>query len=134
MAACYARARCINDVGERDGHYTFAKLNQDGAMSFVRQKPDGTVCSVFEKVDFVAISDTVLMMMGNPDPSWIFSGYGTLIKGKGIPAGDEDGVYDTAPVDSVEMAEEWLTQNFQQQGAVTTGIDGPIMSCQPTTE
>ena len=119
------------DMGDREGHYTFAKLNEDGDgdLSFVRQKPDGTVCSVFEKVDFVAISDTVLMMRGNPDPSWIGSGYGTLIKGKGIPAGDEDGVYDTAPVDSVEIAEQWLTQNFEQHGAVTTDIDAPIMSC-----
>lgn len=122
------------DWGERDGHYTFAKLNQDGEMSFVRQKSDGTVCSVFEKVDFVAISDKVLMMRGNPDPSWIGSGYGTLIKGKGIPAGDEDGVYDTGPVDSVEIAKEWLTKNFQQQGAVATDIGGPILSCQPISE
>lgn len=104
-------------------------------MTLVRDKPDGIVCSVFEKVDFVAISDTVLMMVGNPDPSWIGSGFGTLIKGMGIPAGDEDGVYDTAPVDSVEIAEQWLMKNFQQQGAVATDIDAPIMSCyQPTPE
>lgn len=110
----------------RDGHYTFAKQNEDGAMtmSLVRQKPDGTVCSVFNNVEFQAISETVLMTLHDEY-------HGTLIKGKGIPAGDGDGVYDTAPVDSVEIAEQWLIQNFQQKGkgAVATKIDVPIMSC-----
>ena len=124
-----------NDRGARDGHYTFAKLNQDGdgEMSFVRQNPDGTVCSVFERVAFRAISETVLMMEGNPDPSWIGSGYGTLIKGKGIPAGDSDGVYDTRPVDTVSLdwaePERWIRDNFYPQGAYVTNISGPIMSC-----
>jgi hypothetical protein len=116
----------------RDGHYTFAKQNQDGVMSLVRKKTDGTVCSVFEKVDFRAISDEVLMMEGDTSEFWgVGYGFGTIIKGKRIPAGDEDegGIWNTAAVDTVEIAEHWLMQNFHQQDSAATFIDAPIKSC-----
>jgi hypothetical protein len=66
-------------------------------MSLVRKKTDGTVCLVFEKIDFRAISDEVLMMEGNrPGFSGVGAVFGTVIKGKSIPAGNEGGTWNTA--------------------------------------
>jgi hypothetical protein len=112
----------------RDGHYTFAQKDQDGVMSLVRKKTDGTVCSVFEKIDFRAISDEVLMMEGDT-PDLVGTGFGTLIKGKSIPAGDEGGTWNTTEVDTEEIAEKWLMKNFHQKGSSATSINAPIEFC-----
>jgi len=114
----------------RDGHYTFAQKDQDGVMSLVRKKTDGTVCSVFEKIDFRAISDEVLMMEGDTPDFWgVGTGFGTLIKGKSIPAGDEGGTWNTTEVDTEEIAEKWLMKNFHQKGSSATSINAPIEFC-----
>ena len=67
-------------------------------MTFVRQKSDGSVCQVFSSVDFLVlvlvIWEDVLLMNGDLgifyDSVGVLSlgGFGTLIKGMSIPAGD----------------------------------------------
>ena len=70
------------------------------------------------------------MMEGDTSEFWgVGYGFGTIIKGKRIPAGDEGGIWNTAAVDTVEIAEHWLMQNFHQQDSAATFIDAPIKSC-----
>ena len=102
----------------RDGHYTFFQSGEeDGQMKFSRKQVDGSYIQVFERVEFLLISDEVLMFNGDPHKGGGFpagGGFGTLIKGPSIPAGDASGVYDTEPLDESGMltAKEWLLKNF----------------------
>jgi len=111
------------DSGETDGHYTFAK-HPDGTMTFVRQKSDGSVCQVFPSVDFLVIGEDALLMNGDLgifyDSVGVLSlgGFGTLIKGMSIPAGDAPGNYTATPIaiadnSTTAEAEAWLVKNFQ---------------------
>jgi len=102
---------------DRDGHYTFRTNTEDEKMSFVRKKEDGTYAQVFERVEFLLISEDVLMFNGDPHEGGGFpagGGYGTLIKAPSIPAGEDAGVWDTEPLDESGMitAKEWLLKNF----------------------
>mmetsp|Transcript_16989 Transcript_16989/g.28298 ORF Transcript_16989/g.28298 Transcript_16989/m.28298 type:complete len:286 (-) Transcript_16989:92-949(-) len=105
------------DNDDRDGHYTFRINTEDEKMSFVRKKEDGTYVQVFERVEFLLISEDVLMFNGDPHEGGGFpagGGYGTLIKAPSIPAGGDAGVWDTEPLDEsgVITAKEWLLKNF----------------------
>lgn len=110
-----------NDQDNRDGHYTFFQSGkEDGQMSFVRKQVDGTYIQVFERVEFLLFAEDVLMFNGDPHQGGGFpagGGFGTLIKGQGIPAGDASGVYDTEPLDESGMstAKEWLLKNFGKE-------------------
>ena len=107
-----------SDKDDRDGDYTFFQSGkEDGKMSFVRKQVDGSYIQVFERVEFLLISDEVLMFNGDSHEGGGFpagGGFGTLIKGPRIPAGDASGVYDTKPLDESGMltAKEWLLKNF----------------------
>mmetsp|Transcript_27736 Transcript_27736/g.47175 ORF Transcript_27736/g.47175 Transcript_27736/m.47175 type:complete len:241 (-) Transcript_27736:66-788(-) len=102
------------------GHYTFIKYHHDGSLGLVREKEDGTLCSVFLEVDFLSVSDDVLMMNGDPGPKgnayggYAGGGFGTLVKGPGIPAGNEGGCWDTTTIEESDglTGEVWLMQNF----------------------
>lgn len=118
-----------NSTDPGDGHYTFAK-HEDGMMSFVRQKTDGAVCQVFEVVDFLVVGADVLMMNGDPNPWILGDGFGTLIKGMSIPAGDAPGNYTTTPIaDSNITVEEWLLTNFEGSEDASTVVTTPIEAC-----
>ena len=101
------------------GHYTFIKYHQNGKLGLVREQEDGTLCGVFLEVSFVSVSDDVLMMNGDPGPEGAYGGYagggfGTLVKGSNIPAGNEDGCWDTTTLEESGMTgEEWLMKNFE---------------------
>ena len=101
-----------------EGYYTFVRYHQDGKLGLLRKKEDGTLCSVFHEVAFISISDEVLMMNGDPGPEGAYGGYsgggfGTLVKGTAIPAGNEDGNWETSTLDEYEMSGlEWLLTNF----------------------
>jgi len=121
------------DSGETDGHYTFAK-HPDGTMTFVRQKSDGSVCQVFSSVDFLVIGEDALLMNGDTDPYIYGGGFGTLIKGMSIPAGDAPGNYTATPIADTDSsttaeAEAWLVKNFQDDSeAVPTPLTS-IITC-----
>ena len=128
-------------AGQRNGHYTFTMNQESGVMGLVRQQTDGTVCQVFDSVHFRAISEEVLMMEGtHGSDSWsdredlpVAAGFGTLIKGMNIPAGEGGGTWAaTSIMESETTPEEWLSQNFQQQdGSTVKVVMGPIKMCSP---
>lgn len=103
---------------DRDGYYTFLPSNEDATqMSFVRKQEDGSYIQVYERVEFLLISDDVLLFNGDPHEGMGFpagGGFGTLIKAPSIPAGDADGVWDTEALDEhrMSLAKEWLLKNF----------------------
>ena len=103
---------------DRDGYYTFLPSEEDTSqMSFVRKQEDGSYIQVYERVEFLLISDDVLLFNGDPHEGMGFpagGGFGTLIKAPSIPAGDADGVWDTEALDQHAMssAKEWLLKNF----------------------
>ena len=109
-----------NENDERGGYYTFLPSEEDAShMSFVRKQEDGTYIQVYERVEFLLISDDVLLFNGDPHEGMGFpagGGYGTLIKGPSIPAGGADGVWDTEALDEHGMssAKEWLLKNFRE--------------------
>lgn len=85
---------------------------------------DGSYIQVFERVQFLLISDDILMFNGDPHDGDGFpagGGFGTLVKGPSIPAGDASGVYDTETLDQNGMSEAkgmaseefWTRRNFQ---------------------
>lgn len=132
----------VGDLAEqRNGHYTFIMNQESGVMGLARQQTDGTVCEVFDSVHFRAISEEVLMMEGtHGSESWldredlpVAAGFGTLIKGMNIPAGEGGGTWSTASIMKSETTpEKWLSQNFQQQdGSTVRVIEGPIKRCSP---
>ena len=102
----------------RTGHYTFRQSTDgDDNLSLVRVENDGSYVQVFERVQFLLMSDDVLMFNGDPheDDGWpVGGGFGTIIKAPSIPSGDAPGIYDTEPLDENGMstAKEWLLKNF----------------------
>ena len=81
---------------------------------------DGSYIQVFERVQFLLISDDILMFNGDPHDGDDFQaggGFGTLVKGPNIPAGDASGVYGTEPLDQKGMfeAKRWLLKNFGKE-------------------
>ena len=103
---------------QRTGQYTFLEGASDGnSLSFVRTEENGSYVQVFKRVEFLLISDDILMFNGDPHEDDGFpagGGFGTIIKAPSIPAGDASGVYDTVPLDESDMptAKEWLLKNF----------------------
>ena len=70
----------------RKGYYTFA--TKGGMTYFVRKMLNGLVYKIFENVQFMLISDDVLMFESE-------GYYGTIIKGIRIAADDSDGSWST---------------------------------------
>eukprot|EP00565_Helicotheca_tamesis_P003827 CAMPEP_0185724702 /NCGR_PEP_ID=MMETSP1171-20130828/1107_1 /TAXON_ID=374046 /ORGANISM="Helicotheca tamensis, Strain CCMP826" /LENGTH=273 /DNA_ID=CAMNT_0028392619 /DNA_START=1 /DNA_END=825 /DNA_ORIENTATION=- len=117
LNASYLQAPWGDWGDRRDGFYTFQTFT-NGTISFVRKAGDGEIVPVFQEVEFLAISDDVLLFNGDPhggDGFPLGGGYGTLIKAPSIPAGDTDGSWTTKQlVNNSEMtAQEWLMKNFQ---------------------
>mmetsp|Transcript_18841 Transcript_18841/g.34970 ORF Transcript_18841/g.34970 Transcript_18841/m.34970 type:complete len:94 (-) Transcript_18841:199-480(-) len=86
-------------------------------MSFVRERPDGAVLRIFEEVEFLVVSDDVLLFNGDPGAASFVpgGGYGTLVKAPSVPAGDAGGSWATRPLangSEIASAEEWLLEKF----------------------
>lgn len=88
---------------ERNGYYTFM-ADDNEMVYFVRKRSDGSIYPIFEEVDFILISDDVLMF-----ESELY--YGTLIKGVNTTADDSDGSWSTESTDTASTM-EWLAANF----------------------
>ena len=103
---------------QRTGQYAFLEgASDDNSLSFVRTEENGSYVQIFKRVQFLLISDDILMFNGDPHEDDGFpagGGFGTIIKAPSIPAGDASGVYDTVPLDESGMskAKEWLLKNF----------------------
>ena len=103
---------------KRDGYYTF-EIGPDGKITgFVRTNDDtGSIVEVFNEVEFIAISEEVLLFNGDPTTGVLGGGYGTIIKGSNISAGPTNGSYETTSVEDSSnniSPEEWLLKNFHK--------------------
>ena len=128
-----------SDHDHRTGQYTFLRQSTDDDeenLSFVRvMEDDGSYVQVFERVQFLLISDDVLMFNGDPhEDDWFPAGggFGTIIKAPSIPSGDAPGVYDTEPLGENDMpeAKEWLLKNFGVEES-STPKPGDVIIIEP---
>merc|ERR1712176_696872 len=90
--------------------------------SFVRVNNESSIIvEVFDKVEFLVISEDILFFNGDPGEGyWAGGGFGTLIKGLNVEGDNSDGSWVTQPIGESNMtAEEWLLKNF--------GEDGPLL-------
>lgn len=103
-----------------DCYFAFELSSENDIASFVQiDQTTGKNYTIFDSVEFVAISDDVLMFNGNPLTANFVpgGGYGTILKGMNIPSGPADGRYETNPIrtddeKSKTVPKEWLHRNF----------------------
>lgn len=86
------------------GHYRFFASN-NGQMSFWRVLPSGQMHEVFERVRWVVVGDDALLIEGD-------GMYGTLIKGVGLPAGNDNVSLDMQKYANGSDAFHWLRLQF----------------------
>mmetsp|Transcript_9772 Transcript_9772/g.15040 ORF Transcript_9772/g.15040 Transcript_9772/m.15040 type:complete len:245 (-) Transcript_9772:56-790(-) len=114
LRASYLEPPYFDRNEDRDGYYTFDI--QDGNIAgFVRKRSDGSVLQVFDEVEFISISDNVLMFNGNPNGIYLpgGGGYGTIIKAPSIASGNAGGNWVTESLANSDMTpEEWLMSKF----------------------
>merc|ERR1711933_529867 len=115
LSASFLRAPYKDRQSEqRDGYYTFEITANGEISSFVRvTEESSTIIRVFDKVDFLVISEDILFFNGDPSDYWAGGGNGTLIKGKKVTADNSGGTWATQSMENSNMTpEEWLLKNF----------------------
>merc|ERR1712048_1453876 len=77
-----------------------------------------SILPIFEDIDFLVVSEDLLLFNGDPSDGVPGGGYGTLIKAPSIPAGNAGGTWETRVINDETTAEEWLMSNFKDESVI----------------